>query len=114
MPVYSEELDPKPAIERMGDIEIYREVAVFFANHLPQSVQELSGAIAAGAAADAARFAHSLKSNCATVGAEPLRVACAELEALCRAQNLSEAGARLSALTPRFLRLRELLLSSLS
>jgi len=77
-------LDVEEAVERMGDRETYLEIAHYFAAHLPASIAGLKGALQSGDQQTATRMAHSLKSNCATVGAEKIRERCYALEKLCR------------------------------
>lgn len=105
-------LNYEEALERMGnDREVYLEIARFFADNLPASLQLLVSALNNNSAEEARRFAHSLKSNCATVGAEELREQCYTLEVLCRNGDLEKARACYSALVPRLMCLRDKLLA---
>lgn len=76
------------AVERMGDKDIYIEISQFFAGHLPESVDAVGKALDTGEIAEAARLIHSMKSNCATVGADDLKERCYALEQTCRAGDL--------------------------
>lgn len=102
-------LNLEEAIERMGDKEIYLEIARYFASHLEQTLIDLGTALQQKNGEDATRLAHSLKGNCATVGADTLREECLKLERLCRAGALDEALPLYRALIPQFLDLRSLL-----
>lgn len=61
------------AIELIGDPDIYREVAQVFAKHLPAYTEQLRTALQAEDLPTIRRVVHSIKSNCATIGAEELR-----------------------------------------
>lgn len=98
------------AIARMGDREIYIEIARYFASHLQNSLQDLVAALNNDKTDEASRLAHSLKSNCATVGADMLRERCFTLEKLCRQGDIEGARSSYAALLPKLLALRELLL----
>ena len=118
-------LDMDAAIDRMGDREIYLEIAHCFADNLPAALDALDAAICDLDMPTATRLAHSLKGNCSTVGAEELRAACLSMEQLCRAasttpetategdpnpaQGPAEARRQFDALCPRLLALRETL-----
>ena len=99
-------LNVDEAIERMGDREIFMEIARFFAGQLPDSVQNLERALVEGRLEDAGRLAHSLKSNCAAMGAELLREKCQTMEHRCR--DGEGAGARevFFSLKPSFIELQ--------
>ena len=98
------------AVERMGDKEIYLEIARYFAEHLPQYLKDLTTSLTAGDTETCTRLAHSLKGNCAKVGAEGLRQDCYILETLCREGTLDKARDHYSDLVPQLLSLRETLL----
>lgn len=109
--LYPEDLDLRreEAIERMGDQEVYLEIAHYFSSHLEDSLSDLAQAFAVPDLPAATRLAHSLKSNCATVGAEALREQCCALEQLCREENLEPARQLYENLVPRMLALRDAL-----
>jgi len=100
-------LNLEEAIERMGDKEIYLEIARYFAAHLEQTLEHLRAALEDRNMEEATRLAHSLKGNCATVGADALREECLKLEHLCRAGNRDAARNGFDALVPKLLGLRE-------
>lgn len=81
-------LDVEAAVERMGDKDIYLEIARFFSDRVAQDVAVLAEALEKGSLEEATRMAHSFKGSAATVGAEVARGACAELEAACRQGNV--------------------------
>jgi HPt (histidine-containing phosphotransfer) domain-containing protein len=111
---YSEQdylrLDMAEAVERMGDKDIYLEISRYFAEHIPDSVADLGKALMQGDLASATRLAHSMKSNCAAVGAELLREGSFELERLCREGDLCTARELFSFLHNPFLSLGNRLL----
>lgn len=100
-------LDVDEAIERMGDKETYLEISRYFAAHLPDSVMKLHQALEQGDMPNATRMAHSMKSNCATVGAECLRERCYALENLCRQGDLVLARELFASLESHLLAMRE-------
>lgn len=94
------------AIERMGDREIYMEIARFFAGQLPDSIQDLERALVEGRLEDATRLAHSLKSNCAAMGADLLREKCQTMEHKCRDGDNAGAREMFFSLKPSFIELQ--------
>lgn len=68
------------AIERIGDADIYHEVARNFGSHLPDYAQKIAVSFASSDFAALQRTAHSIKSNCATIGADNLRAFFLSLE----------------------------------
>ena len=104
-------LNMDEAIERMGDKEIYLEISRFFATRLPEALTELQVALDEANIADATRFAHSMKSNCGTMGAELLRDECFTLEKLCRAGELEPARTLFAQLVPQLWALQKALLA---
>lgn len=104
-------LDSKAAIDRMGDIDIYLEIAHFFASNLDDALAEIHTALDSGNMPEATRLTHSLKSNCATVGADALRETCATLEALCRKGEERKAGELFAKMRPELMRLQQTLLN---
>ncbi len=82
-------LDIAAAVERMGDKDIYLEIARFFSERVEPDVAALAEALEKGSLEEATRMAHSFKGSAATVGAEVARGACADLEAACRQGNVS-------------------------
>ncbi len=99
-------LNVDEAIERMGDREIFMEIARFFAGQLPESIRDLERALVEGKLEDAGRMAHSLKSNCATMGAELLREKCQSMEHKCRDGDNSGAREMFFSLKPSFTELQ--------
>jgi HPt (histidine-containing phosphotransfer) domain-containing protein len=103
-------LDMAEAVERMGDKDIYLEISHYFAEHIPESVASLGKALLQGDLASATRLAHSMKSNCAAVGADRLREGSFELEKLCREGDLCTARQLFSSLHQPLLSLGDRLL----
>lgn len=105
-------LQYQEALQRMGgDREVYLEISRYFASTLPDSLQAIKEALDEGRPDTARRLAHSLKSNCATVGAEDLRAQCHTLELLSRNEELDKARLYHATLTPQLLCLRDKLLA---
>ena len=102
-------LDVQGAVERMGDREIFLEIAHYFAERLPENIQEMESAFARGDMPSLTRLAHSCKSNCAGVGAEEERALCLVLEQAGRAQDVPAAEAALARLKPKLLDLKTVL-----
>ncbi len=109
-------IDRAGAIERMGDEEIYKEIAAFFAQNIPENLQKLEEALDASPRVaecspqeleNPMRLAHSFKGNCATVGAEGVRDLAKELEMLCRAGKAAEARQAFALLKPQMLELMQ-------
>ena len=99
------------AIKRMGDREIFLEISRYFALRLPEALAELKFALEAGDIAEATRYAHSMKSNCSTVGAEEMQEQCRALEKLCRQGEIDSARKFYAELAPQLLALRDILLA---
>jgi HPt (histidine-containing phosphotransfer) domain-containing protein len=104
-------LDMEAAVARMGDRDIYGEIARAFARNMEQVLRDLSQALQADDMAAATRFAHSLKGNCGTVGAGEIRQDCLRLETCCREEKTAEARLLFADLRPRLLELREILMA---
>jgi two-component system sensor histidine kinase BarA len=94
------------AIERIGNKDLYVEIARYFASHLEDSLKNLADALGRADTPSAARLAHSLKSNCATVGADILCEQCRTLENLCREGRLDPAKSLYESIVPKLLALR--------
>ena len=103
-------LNSKAAIDRMGDVDIYLEIVQYYALSLDASTAEIHAAFQSGNMPEATRLAHSLKGNCATVGAEALRETCAALEILCRAGDKKKAEALFEEMCPELVYLKQALL----
>jgi HPt (histidine-containing phosphotransfer) domain-containing protein len=99
------------AVERIGDEGIYLEIAHYFAGHLTASLAALGQALDKGDIESAARLTHSLKGNCAMVGAEAMREHCFCLEKLCRADDLDAARKQYALMNPKMLALQRVLAS---
>lgn len=85
------QLNVDDAVARMGDRDIYNEVGQFFAENLEEYIERLDHVISEDREFDATRYAHSLKSNCATVGADDLKEEFYKLEILCKENKMHEA-----------------------
>ncbi|MDL2272463.1 Hpt domain-containing protein [Desulfovibrio sp. OttesenSCG-928-I05] len=94
------DLDLEPAIERMGDKELFLEIAHSFAATLPRILTDLDGKLMEGSLADARRLAHSLKSNCAAMGAESVRAMAYAVEKACTDNDGALAREHFNTLKP--------------
>ncbi|MDR2076020.1 MAG: Hpt domain-containing protein [Desulfovibrio sp.] len=104
-------LDTEAAVERMGDREMYGEIARAFARNMGNALRDLTRALREGDMPAACRFAHSLKGNCDTVGAGNMRQACLRLEQYCREEKADKARSLFEDLRPKLLELREILIA---
>ncbi len=95
----------------MGDRALYLEIAHFFADAIPDAKEKLAAALRDGSLAEARRLAHSLKSNCAGVGAEELRDLAYKLEIACRDGDGADASSLFQDLAVRLDSLRDALLA---
>lgn len=93
-------IDKASAVKRVGDIEIYNEIALSFASHMPDYIQKLQNNLNEKNLIDLSRIIHSIKSNCATVGAEDIREMCYELEKVSRNEKFTESKELLEKLKP--------------
>lgn len=105
------QLHLEAAIERMGSREMYVEIARAFADALPDTEKSITAAVTAGTWAEGRRLAHSLKSNCAAMGADQLRETVYALEKACAAEDEAVARALLLAVRDGIRGLRAALLA---
>lgn len=68
-----------------------------FGLRLPEQFGRLRAALSSGDAREIERAAHSLAGGCRTIGAEPLGLACADVEQAAEAGDLDAARAAMSA-----------------
>lgn len=99
------------AVDRMGSLELYTEIAHVFAQSLPETEKALTEAVEKSAWTEARRLAHSMKSNCATIGAECLRSRISTFEKACAAGDEAEANKLFPSLRDDLRALREELLA---
>lgn len=78
------------AIERIGDEDIYREITLVFQDNLARYQEQLKLAMNNHDIESIRRVAHSIKSNCATIGADNLRVFFATIEQAAQAGAVKE------------------------
>lgn len=76
-------IDLDGAIDRMGSRDLYCVIARSFTASIPETLRGIEAALAAKNWPEAHRLVHSLKSNCAAVGAEELRERAYFLEKAC-------------------------------
>lgn len=105
------DLDLETAIDRMGDKELFLEIARSFAATLPKTLTDLDEKLTDGSLADARRLSHSLKSNCAAMGAESVRAMAYEVEKACTDNNGPLAREYFDTLKPYIESLEQRLLS---
>ncbi len=98
------------AVERIGDRALYLEIARFFADAIPETRASLGERVQSRDWQEARRLAHSLKSNCAGVGAEETRDVAYKLEIACRDGDGNSAAALFDDLAGRLDGLRKSLL----
>ena len=91
-------LNTKDALERIGDLGLFKEIAGMLAQSVSESLKTIRAHMDEGNMKDAMRLAHSLKSNFATVGADDLRAVAAMLEAACRDSQKADAEDNLAIL----------------
>ena len=99
-------INTKDAIDRIGDEDIYYEIAQAFASHIPGYLMQIVNLLQADDMAAASRIIHSVKSNCATVGADALRERFAALEKITMQGRKREAIEFIEALRPDLLELK--------
>lgn len=85
-------------LTQMSGAEFINELIDTFLEDTPKLLAEMKTALAAGDADSFRRAAHSLKSNAATFGADPLAQLAKELELLGRENKLAETVSRLGVL----------------
>lgn len=85
--------DIETAIDRMGGRDLYVDIARAFAGALPETESAIADALKRCAWEESRRLAHSLKGNCAAMGAEKLRQQVYELEKACAEGNKDIAHA---------------------
>lgn len=103
--------DMETALDRVGDMELYTEIVRVFAQSLPETEKALTEAMEKNAWAEARRLAHSLKNNCAAVGAGELRDRVNSLEKACASADEAEARRLFPPLREDLRALREELLA---
>lgn len=103
--------DREAALDRMGSKELYIEIARVFADALPRTEAAIDAAMGAKAWPEACRLVHSLKSNCAAVGAEELRGKVYALEKACAGADAETAAGLFGGLRQELRALREELLA---
>ena len=103
------ELNTKDAIDRIGDADIYKEIAQSFACHIPLYLMQINNLLLQNHIEAATRIIHSVKSNCATVGAEDLRERFASLEKIAAQGKTDEVLESMDALRQDLLQLKAVL-----
>lgn len=97
-PVAAGELfDRAAAVERMGDEDLFDELAQMFVARAAGHLTEIDRSLAAGEAAELARAAHTLKGLCATFAAAPSEAAALQLEQAAKRGDLAACPALAAA-----------------
>lgn len=102
MAVTREALDPETvaalrrAGEQLGNQELLAQLAGLFRANAPLRLEEIRGALAGRDAPRAERAAHTLKTNCAVLGASELAACCGKLEAAATCADFDAAAALLA------------------
>jgi HPt (histidine-containing phosphotransfer) domain-containing protein len=92
----------------MGDIDLVQRVLEKFQQRVPEELAEIEKALQAGNAEQLARTAHRLKGSSATVSAEGLVSAAAEIEDAGRQGRMADAADCLTRLHNEWKKLVEL------
>ncbi|MCC8194971.1 MAG: Hpt domain-containing protein [Deltaproteobacteria bacterium] len=103
--------DMEAALDRMGSWDLYVDIARAFADSLPETEASIAAALEKAAWSDARRLVHSLKSNCAAMGAEELRGQVYMLERACANADASAANSLFLVLRDELRALRQELLA---
>ena len=104
-------LDMEAALDRMGGRELYADIAHAFADSLPGTEAAIAEAMGKCAWPEARLLVHSLKSNCAAMGAEALRCRVHLLERACADADGTTAARIFPALREELRALRAELLA---
>lgn len=104
-------IDQDGAVERMGDRELYLAIAHSFAEMMPETLGEIDSVISAKNWPEARRLVHSLKGNCAAMGADETRERVYALEKACAEADEALVGTLYPALCKELQLLREALLA---
>ncbi len=94
-------LNPAPAINRLGDPELYQRLLKMFSQNYPQAAENLRAALQANDLELAHRLAHTLKGVSGTIGADSLREASLQLEQAILNQRAEEYETLLDQLARR-------------
>lgn len=103
--------DMEAALDRMGSWELYADIGHAFAEALPGTENAIADAMERKAWTEARRLVHSLKSNCAAMGAEELRGRVYILEKACAGEDTETAVTLFASLKDDLRELREDLLA---
>ncbi len=93
----------------MGDVEMTTPILEAFLEDIPQRIQSLREALAAGDAAGVEYQAHAIKGAAAVVGGEALREVASVMEVAGRGGDVATAASQLPAFEARFDRLQDAL-----
>ena len=99
------------AVERLGSVTFYNSIAATFAEALPVTEKAIAEAMNRQEWDEARRLVHSLKSNCATMGADGVREAVYSLEKACASRDLEAVPELFASVCAALSRLREELLA---
>ena len=85
-----------------GDLEFLGQLVDEYRTDGASRVADMRAALAAGAAEDLRRAAHTLKGSSASLGATGLAAACREVETAAREGRLDDLGPRVEAIATQF------------
>lgn len=104
-------IDVEGAVSRMGSRDLYGAIVRTFVALMPETLAELNAAMTARNWPEARRLLHSLKSNCASLGAEETRARAHAAEKACAAADEILAATLYPPLLEELAALREALSS---
>ena len=90
-------LDPE-VLDRLRQLtppdepDVLNQVLQLFLSDVPQRIERLRNALAAGDIIEVGRSAHSLKGSAGNIGAQALHEICSRLDSQARANDLAGAG----------------------
>jgi HPt (histidine-containing phosphotransfer) domain-containing protein len=104
-------IDQAAAVECMGDRDLYVAIAHSFAEMMPETLGEIASAMKAKNWPEARRLVHSLKGNCAAMGADEVREQVYAVEKACAAAEETLVAKLYPPLLEELAALREALIS---
>ena len=96
-----------------GDTTFFREIVKLFLDDAPRRLSGLGDAIGTGEAAEAGRFAHSIKGSAANLGASGLVGLCRDLESALASGSVAGAGELFAAIRAEYGRVADALSAEL-
>jgi CheY-like chemotaxis protein/HPt (histidine-containing phosphotransfer) domain-containing protein len=101
-------IDVEEALQRMeGDRELFRELLILFAEHIPQLLGDIQSAVVSSDSEKLRVAAHSLKGAASNICAEPVRSTAERLEIMGKSSDFKEVESFLADLEKKVNWLRE-------